>query len=252
MFDGDPRFWTGSFLYWRGCLHFRFSTKSRQKAYPLLHALYAFLSPTASMVSVFICPSLRSARWDGFLQMGLERRAAPRASPRGSATRRRWRARAELCLLPLSLGTAASGAAWVRFLLEGGLLLPRTLLQPLQISPLGQQTWVFRMNTWGAWCALNSVDFLEVEAMPCVPNIRSNEQRLGGFIIIYKPFAASSPGILLLPAKAYLWKRSYTRSYCCHPLHNYKTVKQNFIIHVSNSLLMSKSRDFNYSFVIFL
>lgn len=58
------------------------AAKSRQKAYPLLHAPYAFLSPTASKVSVFICPSLRSARWDGFLQMGLERRAALRASPR--------------------------------------------------------------------------------------------------------------------------------------------------------------------------
>lgn len=58
------------------------------------------------------------------------------------------------------------------------------------------------------------IHFLQVEAMQHVLNVISNEQRLGGFIIIYKCFPASSSGILLLPAKSYLWKRSSTHSYC--------------------------------------
>lgn len=83
---------------------------------------------------------------------------------------------------------------------------------------------------------LNSVYFMPAEAMPCVLSTISNQRRLGGFIINHKPFAASSLGVLLFPAKAYLWKRSSTCSYCCHSLHNYKNWRRNL-------LSVSKSRD---------
>lgn len=157
------------------------AAKSCKKPRPLAYVPYTSLSPTASRVSVIICPLLHSALWNGFLQTGFERRKAVQSSPRGPVTHHQWRARQShalsLCLM------VWPWAAWAHFLPEEMPVLQMTLRQSLQISSLGQQTEVIGMNNQEAWCVLNSVCFLKVKAMSCVRNIANNEWRWGGFII---------------------------------------------------------------------
>lgn len=207
-----PAGWNRALPQWRDWWHFRSPTQQQNHIRKLVLCQTCISQPDSSQgVSVFIC-LLCPLRW--VPRNGMGKANSHRSSSQGSCVPWWWRSWAEQCLVPLSLRTAMS--CWGT---APSPLLQMTLLQPLEISSPGQQplVWIYRKPG-----VLSSAYFTAVEAITCVLNIISNERRLGGFIVIYKPFAASSLGILLFPAKACLWRRSSTCSYCCHPSYNYK------------------------------